>query len=218
MPEEAAYVGGRPEPVGHRRNYAWRGRARDCFPAFAAGQRFTAHKTDVPGALLLLGQEAHVSFGIEFYGGLSDPVQVDVRQATVSEVVRKILGGDDAYQLSVLHGVVLIRRKRQMVPDGLSHRIPRFEAPRRDLMTVNSQLGTVVAFTLNPSPGGLVGDYPSAKEDVGPFDERGWTAEQLLAMLEAVSPLGTLWYPTQRVENLAVRCASANSYWTLVAY
>ena len=105
--------------------------------------------------------------------------------ATVGDIVRKILGSPDSYQLSVTSGVILVRRKGQMPPDWLNHRIRRFTVQRDEIMFVNSELWMALETDLDPTKRGFVGDYPGTNpiDEVGPFDERGQTIRQLLVKI-----------------------------------
>lgn len=181
-------------------------------------EHFATGKTTALGALVQLGLVAHVSFGLEFYGDLDDPIQIEVTHATVAEVVRRILGKRDAYRLFALDGVVIVRRKDVPATYWFRLRIPVFRAPRGDLMTANIQLSFAVNSALNPRAAGVVGDYMPSQEQVGPFNERGRTLEQLLAKLVTASPRGAIWYPPQYVQIPPGRVSSGNELWVLAAY
>lgn len=181
-------------------------------------EHFTTGKTTVLAALVQLGRDAHVSFGLEFYGDLDDPIQLEMTHATVAEVVRTILGKRDAYRVFVLDDVVIVRRRNVPAPYWFRLRIPVFRAPRGDLMTANVQLSIAVNLILNPWAAGVVGDYMPTDEQVGPFNERGRTVEQLLAKLAAASRWGAIWYPSQYVRIPPGRVSSENELWALAAY
>ena len=181
-------------------------------------KHFTTSHTTVLAALVQLGLDAHVSFGLEFYGDLDDPIQIEITHSTVAEVVRRILRKRDAYRLFVLDGVVIVRRKEVPAPYWFRLRIPVFRAPRGDLMTVNVRLSFAVNSALNPRAAGVVGDYMPSQEQVGPFNERGRTLEQLLAKLVAASPRSAIWYPPQYVQIPPGRVSSGNELWVLATY
>jgi hypothetical protein len=178
---------------------------------------FSSGKTSVLGALIWLGRDERICFGIEFYGGLSNAVQIKMDDAAVGEIVQKILGSTSDYQLSVSDGVILIRKRGVKSPDWLNHRLPHFKVPKGELMSVNSQLWMALEMDLDPSKQGFGGDYPPTDpiDDVGPFDERGQTVRQLLVRIVAASR-GATWYPTQGAGGPAP--ASVNGFWTLVTY
>lgn len=181
-------------------------------------EHFTTGETTVLDALAQLGRDTHVSFGLEFYGGLDDPIQIELRHAAVAEVVRKIVGKRDAYRLFVLDGVVIVRRRDVPAPYWFRLSIPVFRARRADLMTVNFQLSLALNSALNLSAGGILGDYMPGGEQVGPFNEHSRTLEQLLAKLVAACRRGAIWYPPQYVQVPSSRVSSGNGYWVLVAY
>jgi hypothetical protein len=181
-------------------------------------RHFSIGKTTALDALIWLGRDEQISFGIEFYGtDLSKTVEINIDNATVGDVVKKILGSIDSYQLSVLGGVILIRRKGETPPDWLNHRIRRFTVPRGELMLVNSELWMALETDLDPTIRGFSGDYPGTNpiDEVGPFDERGQTVRQLLVKIVSASR-GATWYPTQNVQGPAP--STVNGFWTLVTY
>lgn len=182
-------------------------------------KQFSVGRTTVLDALLWLGRDEHISFGIEFYGSddLRKIVEVRVHDATVGEIVQKILGSTNSYQLSVSGAVILIRRKGERPPNWLNHRIRRFVVPRGELMFVNSELYAALDGDLDSKVHGFGGDYPGTNpiEKVGPFDERGQTVRQLLVKLVSASH-GAAWYPTQDVQSPGP--ATINGFWTLVTY
>jgi len=143
---------------------------------------FSIGKTSVLDALFWLGRDERVCIGIEFSGNdLSRDVQVDVDQSTIGEVVKKILGSSDAYQLSVSDGVILIRKKGVNPPAWLDHRLPEFELPRTELMWADIRLSMALERDLSPSLQGFAGDSPGTDpiDEVGPFHERRRTVRQL---------------------------------------
>jgi hypothetical protein len=178
---------------------------------------FSIGKTSALDALIWFGRDQRICFGIEFYGGLSNAVQIKMDDAAVGEIVQKILGSTSDYQLSVSDGVILIRKRGVKSPDWLNHRLPHFKVPKGELMSVNSQLWMALEMDLDPSKQGFGGDYPPTDpiDDVGPFDERGQTVRQLLVRIVAASR-GATWYPTQGAGGPAP--ASVNGFWTLVTY
>jgi hypothetical protein len=179
---------------------------------------FSIGKTSALDALIWLGRDERICFGIEFYGTeLSKAVQIKMDDTTVGEIVKKILASTGAYQLSVSDGVILIRKKEGRSPAWLNHRLSHFKVPRGELMSVNSQLWMALELDLDPSKHGFGGDYPPTDpiDEVGPFDERGQTVRQLLVKIVAAS-YGATWYPTQGIQGPAP--AGINGFWTLVTY
>jgi hypothetical protein len=180
---------------------------------------FSIGKTSVRDALLWLGHDERVCFGIEFSDSdLDNEVQVEASQTTIGEVVRKILGSFDAYQLSVSAGVILIRKKGVHLPPWLDHRLPEFELPRTEVMTADNALWMTLERDLNPSQRGFAGDSPGTDpiEEVGPFHEREQTVRQLLIKIAAASR-GASWFPSTYGVRVSFP-ASVNRFWTFVTY
>ena len=180
---------------------------------------FSIGKTSGLDALLWLGREERICFGIEFSGDeLSREVRVKADQSTIGEMVKKILSPADAYQLSVSDGVILIRKKGVKSPVWLDHRLPQFELPRMELMSANVGLWMALERDLNPSQQGFFGDSPVTNpiDEVGPFHARGRTVQQLLIRIAAASR-GASWFPTTPGVRVSFP-ASINRFWTLVTY
>lgn len=181
---------------------------------------FSIRKTTALDALLWFGHNERICFGIEFSGPeLGKSVRLSVHKATVSEVVKKILGSSDDLRLSVAGDVILIRKKGVKPPAWLFHKIPQFDAPRMELTNANNLLWMTLERNLNPSStGGFAGDSPVTNpvEKVGPFHEHGRTVEQLLIRIVNVSR-GASWFPSSN-ESYVSFPASINHFWTLVFY
>jgi len=179
---------------------------------------FSIGKTSVLDALLWLGRDERVCFGIEFSGPeLSREVQIAADNTTVGEVVKKILGSADAFQLSISDGVILIRKKAVKPPAWLDHRLRQFKLPRTELMMADATLWMTLERDLNPSLQGFAGDSPVTDpiDEIGPFREYGQTVRQLLTRI-VTSSRGASWFPTQGVR--VPFPASINRFWTLVTY
>ncbi len=180
---------------------------------------FSIGNTSVLDALLWLGRDDGVCFGIEFSGPeLNRDVQVAADKTTMSEVVKKILGSSDAYRLSVSDGVILIRKKGVRPPVWLDHRLPQFELPRLELMSADTGLWMALERDLSPSQQGFAGDSPVTDpiDEVGPFREHGQTVRQLLIRIVG-SSRGATWFPTTHGVRVSFP-ASINRFWTLVTY
>jgi hypothetical protein len=180
---------------------------------------FSIGKTSVLDALLWLGRDERVCFGIEFSGPeLSRELQIAADNTTVGQVVKKILGSADAFQLSISDGVILIRKKGVKPPTWLDHRLRQFELPRMELMMADSALWMTLERDLNPSLQGFAGDSPVTDpiEEVGPFSDHRQTVRQLLVKI-AASSRGASWFPTTYEVRFSFT-ASINRFWTLVTY
>jgi hypothetical protein len=178
---------------------------------------FRIGPTSILNALLWLGHDNGVCFGIEYSGlDLNSNVQVDEYETTVGEVIRKVLGS--AYQVSVSEGVVLIRKKGANPPSWLDHRISSFKTPKVQLMMANAELFIQLEMDLDEAVKGFGGDFPEAdpRDEVGPFAERGKTVDQLL-IKEMASSHGASWFPTNGLLASSFP-ASINHSWTLATY
>jgi hypothetical protein len=180
---------------------------------------FSIGQTTVLDALLWLGHDERVCFGIEFQGPeLGRNVRVATDRTTLSEVVKEILGSSNAYQLSISDGVILVRKKGLKPPSWLDHRLPQFVLPRTELMSANNVLWMTLERDLNPSMGGVAGDFPPTDpiDEVGPFREHGQTVRQLLIRIVS-SSRGASWFPTTNGVGVPFP-GSVDRFWTLVTY
>lgn len=180
---------------------------------------FSIGKTSVLDALFWLGSDERICIGIEFSDSdLSRQVSVEVDQATIGEVLKRILGPSDAFQFSVSNNVILIRKKGVKPPAWLDHRLPEYEVPRMELIWANISLWMRLERDLNPSQRGFAGDSPGTDpiDEVGPFHERGQTIRQLLIKIAAGSR-GAGWFPSTDGVRVSFP-ASVNRFWTFVAY
>jgi hypothetical protein len=180
---------------------------------------FSVGKTSVMDALLWLGHDQGVCFGIEFSGPqLSRDVQVTADQTTVGELVKKILGSAGPCVLSVSDGVILIRKRDVRPPAWLDRRLPQFDVPRTELFSADIALWMTLERQLDPSIKGFAGDSPVTEpvDEVGPFQERGRTVRQLLVKIVG-SSRGASWFPSTYGIRFSFP-ASINRFWTLVTY
>jgi hypothetical protein len=180
---------------------------------------FAVGKTSVLNALLWLGHDERICFGIEFSGPeLSREVRVEASQSTIGKVLHKILGSSDTYQISFSDGVLLIRKKSENPPAWLDHRLPEFALPRLELIRADNLLWMALERDLNPSQRGLAGDSPVTDpvDRVGPFQESRQTVRQLLIKILAGSR-GAGYFPTTNGVRVSFP-ASVNRFWTFVAY
>ena len=182
-------------------------------------RHFSIGKTSALDALFWLGRDERVCIGIEFSGSdLRRDVQVEVDQSTLGEVVKKILGSSDAYQLSVSDGVILIRKKGINPPAWLDHELTEFELPRTGVMVAGNVLWMALETEMNPSQRGFAGDYPPTDptDEVGPFHERRETVRQILNKIVAGSR-GAGWCLSAEGTRVSFP-AAVNRFWTLVSY
>lgn len=172
------------------------------------------------GALLRLGREYHLCFGIEFPGAdLVPRSRVKADRATAEEVMRRILGSTTEYNVSASDGVILIRKKGVKPPAWLDHRLPQFEIPRMSLMWAQTRLWMELERQLNPSDGGFAGNGPPGDpaDLVGPFHEREKTVRQLLNEIVGESK-GAMWFVTTGDVRLSLPAGASNRFWTFVEF
>jgi hypothetical protein len=178
---------------------------------------FRVGPTSVLNALVWLGHDTGVCFGIEYSGPeLNDRIRVDESETIVGSVARKILGS--AYQFSVSEGVVLVHKKGANPPSWLYHRLYNFKVPRVELMIADAQLWMQLEMDLDRTKRGFGGDSPRSEppDEVGPLEEHEATIQQLLVKIVAMSR-GAAWFPTS--ESLGTSFpASINRFWTMATY
>jgi hypothetical protein len=182
-------------------------------------RHFSIGKTSVVDALFWLGHDEGVCFGIEFSGNdLNREVRVEVNQTTVGEVVQKILGSADTFQVLVSGKVVLIRKKGEKPPAWLDRQLPEFTLPRTELMAADNVLWMTLERDMNPSLRGFAGDFPATDpvDEVGPFREQKRTVQQLLIKIVTGSR-GAGWFPSTYGVRTSFPAAS-NRFWTFVTY
>ena len=178
---------------------------------------FRIGPTSVLNALLWLGHDNGVCFGIEYAGpDLNNNVQVDESETTVGEVTRKILGS--AYQISVFEGVVLVRKRGVSPPNWFNHRLSEFKTPKVQVMIANALLFMTLEMDLDKTKKGFGGDLHGAepRDEVGPFSEHDKTVQQLLVEILASSH-GASWFPTSGLFVTSF-ASSTNGFWTLATY
>lgn len=169
-------------------------------------QHFEVGDEALLGALVRLGREYRLCFGIEFPGAdLGPRARVKADRATAEEVMRRILGSTTEYNVSASDGVILIRKKGVKPLAWLNHRLPQFEIPRMSLMWAQTRLWMELERHLNPSDGGFAGDGPPGDPNdlVGPIHERGKTVRQLLNEIVSESKGAMLVRNNRRRSSIA---------------
>ncbi|HZU22964.1 MAG TPA: hypothetical protein VE998_09045 [Terriglobales bacterium] len=158
--------------------------------------QFSASNLSVLEALLKLGQENKLCFGIETGSGILEArVSTDLRNSSAGAAISAIL--PNAYRFKVVesNGVIEIRLGTTPVDDVLSTSIPIFQVPKAPMQAVSNALRMQLASTLDPRIHGFAGEYASGdlKDLVGPFSETAKSARQLLNSLTASSTVGASW-------------------------
>jgi hypothetical protein len=178
---------------------------------------FHVGKTSVLNALLWLGYDNQVCFGIEYSGlELNNVIQVDENETTVGKAVRKILG--PAYQISVSDGVILVRKTGAPTPDWLIHRLRNFKTGRVELLNADDLLFMALETDLDKAKHGFGGSWPvtEPRDEVGPIIGRAKTVQELLIGLVATSR-GASWFPTNPLLVTSFP-SSVNQFWTMATY
>lgn len=178
---------------------------------------FRIGPTSVLNALLWLGHDNGVCFGIEYSGSdLNNNIQIDDNETTVGEVARKILGS--TYQMSVSEGVVLIQKRAAKPPSWLNHRLTEFKTPKAELMNANALLWMTLEMNLDKSKQGFGGSGPVTEppDEIGPLTERNKTVQQLLVSITA-SSRGASWFLSSGLLQTSFD-ASINRFWTFATY
>ncbi|PYT25669.1 MAG: hypothetical protein DMG57_24515 [Acidobacteria bacterium] len=168
-------------------------------------------------ALIRLGRENGLCFGIEEADNFNQRITLSLADIDARSAISAILGSTQDYDISVLHNVILIRDKRLRPPKYLSVRLPRFSIPRSTLVSAELNLWMTVEMYLDPSSKGFAGDRPPGDptDQVGPFDLREQMVRGLLCRIVENSK-GTTWI-SNPIES-PVAPAFINGLWTFVLY
>ena len=180
-------------------------------------QRFAATEERRLSALVRLGRENGLGFGIETWtDSFNEKITLKLTDTDAQNTIRAVLGSSGDYDISVLHNVILIRDKRARPPGFLSARLPRFRISRSTLVWANLNLWMNVEMYLDPGRKGFAGDGPpgDATDRVGPFDISGEEVRSLLCRIVGNSK-GAIWIANHPADY-AVAPASINRLWTLV--
>jgi hypothetical protein len=167
-------------------------------------------------ALLQFGSENGVCFALESPGLdlIEQPGRISASRPSVAYVVQTLLGGA-RYQLSESHGVILIRNVEAMGRmTRLDVVVPEYKIPRMSVAWANLGLGTRLMRLADPSVQSIFGSLSNRlpNNQVGPMDEHGRTARELLTLIVSQS-LGGAW-----VSGRCLGPVSSRVCWTIVEY
>ena len=179
--------------------------------------RFEAREELRLPALIRLGRENDLCFGIEQADNFNQRITLSLAYIDARSAISAILGSSQDYDISVLRNVVLIRDKRLRPPEYLGVRLPRFRIPRSTLVSAELNLWMTVEIYLSRGSKGFAGDIPPGDptDQVGPFDIREQTVRALLCRIVENSK-GATWISNPIPP--AVAPASMNELWTFVLY
>jgi len=185
---------------------------------------FDSIQTSRIDALLRFGEIHNLCFGIEFVDDklLTEPNDFHIRNMSVHESIKVILGRELMLAVEPSSGVIEIRRlespgEKRTIFDFV---LPRFDARRASVQEISEALRMQLVVDLNPQVTGFAGSYPAGdlKDKVGPISEYNRTIRYLLDELVAQSK-GGAWIARVRskaAEDLTV--AERRSVWTVVEY
>jgi len=182
-------------------------------------QHFVATKEQRLSALVRLGRETGLCFGIEtLTDNFNEKITLRLVDTDAHSTISAVLGSSREYEISVLHNVILICDKRVRQPKDLAVRLPHFQIPRATLLWANLNLWMSVEIDFDPSRKGFAGDSPpgDSTDHVGPFDIAGQQVRDLLCLIVGDSK-GAAWMISNPIVS-GVAPASKNSLWTLVLY
>lgn len=175
-------------------------------------------------ALLKFGEIHNLCFGIELVDSklLTAPTDFHIRNLSVHESIKAILGQELVLTVEPTSGVIEIRRRES--PNGkrtiFDFVLPKFDARRASVQAISEALRMQLVVDLNPQVTGFAGSYPAGdlEDKVGPISEYNRTIRYLLDQLVAQSK-GGAWIARVRskaAEDLTV--AERRSVWTVVEY
>jgi hypothetical protein len=167
-------------------------------------------------ALLQFGSENGICLAVEAPGLdlLKRPGRIQASRPAVAYVIQTLLDGG-AYQISESNGVILIRNADAMGQmTQLDLVVPEYKIPK--LSVAWATLGLLVRLErlADPSIQGMAGSLSDRhpEDQIGPMDERGRTARELLTLIVSQSA-GGAWVSGQCLGPVAGRAC-----WTVIQY
>jgi len=168
-------------------------------------------------ALLQFGFENGVCLAVEAPAieSLKKPVRIHLSHPTVAYVVEKLLK-DARYQLSESDGVILIRNVGTMgQTTQMDTVVPEYKIADMSVVMANFALVMRLHRLAAPTPlrglgASILGDHPNNR--VGPINEHGRTARELLTRIVGQSP-GGAWVAGQCLGSVLQRPC-----WSVIEY
>jgi len=167
-------------------------------------------------ALLQFGSENGICLAVEAPGLdlLKRPGRIQASRPAVAYVIQTLLDGG-AYQLSESNGVILIRNADAMGQmTQLDLVVPEYTITKLSVAWANLALHVRLERLADPSIQGigvsLSDRHP--EDQIGPMDERGRTARELLTLIVSESP-GGAWVSGQCLGPM-----SESVCWTVIQY
>jgi len=149
-------------------------------------ESFRANGVTMLGALLKLGQQEHLSLGIDYLNldAVEAPVRVSLEHTTVGQILDAIVRQDPGYFWRLKDGIVVV--SHEGAPTGprnlLDYVLPVFSIPRCTLQEANQALWMTLYVRLHPETKGFAGTYSPGRMStrVGPFYLRASSVRQAL--------------------------------------
>jgi hypothetical protein len=175
-------------------------------------------------ALLRFGKIRNVCFGIEYIDTklLTEPVDFHIRNMSVRDAIKRILGQERMLSVRLNNGVVEISAE-ELRGEGKSifdFVLPKFEARRAPLQEISTALRMQLIVNLNPRVTGFAGNYSAGdlRDEVGPISEYNRSIRYLLDQLAAQSK-GAAWIATVRWKSSGdLALAEQRPVWTVIEY
>lgn len=178
--------------------------------------KFEAKEVSSVQAILLLGQQEHICFGLR-----NLPKQSFVKTKTIlfenkslNQILTGLMGDDHVEIIDSNEGIIYL-----FVPSTSTslydYMLPLFRTGRISLQTASFSLEIHLDSEINPSNTGFAGSYPTgdSTDVIGPFDVANQTVTQLLNKIVGESK-GAVWIAT-RPDKLAVHI---NNLWRIIQY
>ena len=182
---------------------------------------YRVEAANVVEALMLLGRDTHICFGLRGLdrSAFLTQVRLDLTGASLSQVLSAVLGGADGYSFKQSpQGVVLINGPAR-TPGGslLDRPISSYAIPRTSLKTASNVLKLQLIADLNPTIEGFAGSYAGgdAADLVGPIEVRGRPVAEILNIIVSASK-GGIWVET--VPDSEADRVPPRGLWAVIEY
>ena len=167
-------------------------------------------------ALLQFGSENGICLTVEAPGlvWLNRPARIHVSQPAVAYVIQTLLDGTQ-YQLSESNGVILIRNAETPAQvTQLDIVVPEYTITKLSVAWANFALLARLMRLADPSMQSIAGTLSDRhpEDQIGPMDEHGRTARELLTLIVSQSA-GGAWVSGQCLEPVSGRAC-----WTVIQY
>jgi hypothetical protein len=182
---------------------------------------FSVEHASIVEAVLTLGEQQHVCFGIEYVDrhSLIDPITVTVKNVTTERALSEILSHGKGYSFKEMDGVVLITNVDEPHGNGnlFDHIVPQFATPRATVQDVSNALWMQIRVDLDPKITGFAGHYPAGNTEdfIDAIHEDHRSVRQILNLIVGKSK-GASWVAA--VGPGALSDVSASRLWLIVEY